>query len=151
MPTLGHLGTLLMALHHDLDPKRFIPATPRTEQAYASFLEGELLRSEVVMLAAVKGGAVLGYAYAGVEGSDYMALRGPAGVLYDLIVDHTRRGEGIGRMLLGATLSELASRGVPRIVLSTAARNEAAQGFFAKVGFRPTMIEMAREINRSPG
>jgi ribosomal protein S18 acetylase RimI-like enzyme len=31
-------------------------------------------------------------------------------------------------------------------VLSTAEKNEAAQRFFASVGFRRTMIEMTREL-----
>jgi len=88
---------------------------------------------------------VLGYSYAGVEGPDYMALRGPAGVLYDIIVDPTHRGRGVGRMLLGATIAELEQRGAPRVVLSTAERNEAAQRLFASAGFRRTMIEMTRE------
>lgn len=44
-----------------------------------------------------------------------------------------------------AVLSALAAQGAPRTVLSTAARNEAAQRLFASFGFRPTMIEMTRE------
>ena len=44
------------------------------------------------------GCEVIGYTYAGVEGHDYMALRGPAGVLHDVVVDPAHRGHGIGRM-----------------------------------------------------
>jgi RimJ/RimL family protein N-acetyltransferase len=33
------------------------------------------------------------------------------------------------------------------VVLSTAVRNEAAQRLFARAGFRPTMIEMTRELD----
>jgi ribosomal protein S18 acetylase RimI-like enzyme len=90
---------------------------------------------------------VLGYTYAGVEGRDYMALRGPAGVLYDIIVDPAHRGRGLGGMLLEATIAALESRGVPRVVLSTAQRNESAQRLFARAGFRPTMVEMTRELS----
>ena len=99
------------------------------------------------MLVAEENGAVVGYTYAGVEAHDYMALRGPAGVLYDIVVDPEHRGRGIGRMLLDATLAFLGSRGVPRVVLSTAARNAAAQRLFASAGFRRTMIEMTRELD----
>jgi ribosomal protein S18 acetylase RimI-like enzyme len=77
---------------------------------------------------------------------DWMALRGPAGVLYDLIVDPGRRGEGIGRMLLEAVFSALAARGTSQIVLSAAERNETAQRLFAAAGFRRTMVEMTREL-----
>jgi ribosomal protein S18 acetylase RimI-like enzyme len=90
---------------------------------------------------------VLGYTYAGVEGNDYMALRGPAGVLHDIVVDPAHRGNGVGGMLLDATIAELRGRGAPRIVLSTAERNETAQRLFARAGFRRTMIEMTREMD----
>jgi ribosomal protein S18 acetylase RimI-like enzyme len=75
-----------------------------------------------------------------------MALRGPAGVLHDIVVDPAHRGQGIGRMLLEATLDELKGRGVPRVVLSTAEGNTTAQHLFARAGFRRTMIEMTREL-----
>ena len=77
---------------------------------------------------------MLGYTFAGVEGVDYMSLRGPAGVLHDIVVDPEHRGLGIGRALLDATLTELEALGAPRVVLSTAERNEPAQQVFAAGG-----------------
>jgi ribosomal protein S18 acetylase RimI-like enzyme len=145
LPAIGRLGALLVRTHHDFDPKRFIAATPQTEHGYASFLGTQLQEPNVVVLAAVQGGQVLGYTYAGVEGRDYMSLRGPAGVLYDIVVDPVHRGRGVGRMLLDATLAALESRGAPQIVLSTAQQNDTAKRLFARAGFRPTMIEMTRE------
>jgi ribosomal protein S18 acetylase RimI-like enzyme len=76
-----------------------------------------------------------------------MSLRGPAGVLYDIVVDPSYRRQGVGRMLLDATLEALKTRGAPRVVLSTAERNAAAQHLFDHAGFRRTMIEMTRELN----
>ena len=99
------------------------------------------------MLVAERDGQVLGYTYAGVEGWDYMSLRGPAAVLYDIVVDPAHRGRGVGQMLLEAALGALATRGAPRVVLSTAERNESAQRLFARAGFRRTMIEMTRELD----
>jgi ribosomal protein S18 acetylase RimI-like enzyme len=147
LAVLGRLGALLVRVHHAFDPQRFIEAQPRTEQLYASFLGGQLREPDVIVLVAERGGEVLGYTYAGVEGNDYMALRGPAGVLHDIVVDPAHRGQGVGRMLLDATLAALASRGAPRFVLSTADRNEPAQRLFARAGFRRTMIEMTREVD----
>ena len=144
---LGRLGAILVRLHHDLDPARFIAAGPATEEGYGSFLGSELAKTEVVMLVAERAGEVLGYSYAGLEGIDYMALRGPAGVLYDIVVDHAHRRQGVGRLLLDATLTALQVRGAPRVVLSTAERNEAAQRLFASRGFRRTMIEMTCELH----
>jgi ribosomal protein S18 acetylase RimI-like enzyme len=146
LPALGRLGALLVRTHHDFDPVRFIAATPQTEHGYASFLGRQLDEPSVVILVAERKGEVIGYTYAGFEGPDYMALRGPAGVLHDIVVDPAHRGQGLGRMLLDETLAALAALGAPRVVLSTAARNEAAQRLFERAGFRRTMIEMTREL-----
>lgn len=53
----------------------------------------------------------------------------------------------VGRLLLSASLAFFRSRGVPRVALLTAERNEAAQRLFASMGFRRTMIEMTRELD----
>jgi ribosomal protein S18 acetylase RimI-like enzyme len=150
LQTIGRLGALLVRLHHDFDPERFIAAAPRTEQRYASFLGSQLDEPNVVILVAARNNEVVGYTYGGVEDYDYMALRGPAGVVYDIVVDPAHRGHGVGRQLLDATIAELGARGAPRVVLSTAERNETAQRLFERAGFRRTMVEMTRELNAPP-
>ena len=147
LPEIGHLGALLVKVHYDFDPRRFLAARAGTPAGYASFMSAQLEDSDSAVLVADDDGGVIGYAYAAVEGYDYMALRGPAGVLHDVIVDPEHRGRGVGRLLLDATLEFFRSRGVPRVVLSTAERNEAAQRLFASMGFRRTMIEMTRELD----
>jgi ribosomal protein S18 acetylase RimI-like enzyme len=147
LPAIGRLGALLVQTHHDFDAKRFIAATRQTASSYASFLGTQLERPDVVVLVAQENAEVIGYAYAGVEGYDYMSFRGPAGALYDIIVDPACRGRGVGRLLLGEALAFLKSRGVPRVVLMTAEQNEPAQRLFRSAGFRPTMIEMTRELD----
>ena len=144
---IGRLGALLVRAHHDFDPQRFMAATSRTESAYGSFLGTQLAESNIVILVAERDGEVIGYTYAGVEGPDYMSLRGPAGALYDIVVDPAHRGQGVGRMLLDATLDALKARGAPQVVLSTAERNTIAQRLFEHAGFRRTMIEMTRELD----
>ena len=138
---------MLVRTHHEFDPARFIAASPRTEQGYASYLGSQLKEPAVIVRVAERDGAVIGYTYAGVEGMDYMALRGPAGVLYDIVVDPAHRGQGVGKLLLDDALAALAAKGAPRVVLSTAERNESAQRLFARAGFRRTMIEMTRELD----
>jgi ribosomal protein S18 acetylase RimI-like enzyme len=146
LPVLGRLGALLVRLHHDLDPARFIAAGPGTARGYAEYFATQLDRPGVVILVAEQDGEVIGYAYGGSEGYDYMALRGPAGALYDIVVDPAHRGAGVGRRLLDATLAALEAAGAPRVVLSTAEGNAAAQRLFVSAGFRPTMREMTREL-----
>ena len=145
LAAIGRLGALLVRTHHDFDPDRFIAATPQTEHGYGSFLGTQLDKPNIIILVAERDGDVVGYTYAGVEGNDYMSLRGPAGVLHDIVVDPAHRGHGVGRVLLDATLEALKARGAPRVVLSTAERNESVQRLFARAGFRRTMVEMTRE------
>jgi ribosomal protein S18 acetylase RimI-like enzyme len=145
VPAIGRLGALLVRTHHDFDPERFIAASDRTADGYGSYLGSQLRKADVIVLVAEENGEVLGYTYAGIEGFDYMALRGPAGVLYDIVVDPAYRNRGVGRLLLDTTLAALTAKGAPRVVLSTAERNEPAQRLFAHAGFRRTMIEMTRE------
>lgn len=144
---LGRLGALLVATHHDFDPKRFIAATPRTEDGYGAFLGTQIEAPDVVVLVAKRDSVVVGYTYAAVEGYDYMSLRGPAGVLHDIVVEPSERGKGIARRLVAATLAALATLGARQVVLSAAERNEAAQRLFAGAGFRRTMVEMTCELN----
>ena len=151
VPTLGRLGALLVRLHNELDPKRFIAATPQTEDNYGWFLGTQIKKPDVFVYVAESDGKVVGYTYAGMEGMDYMALRGPAGALYDIVVDPAFRGQGIGRQLLTKALATLNDRGAPRVVLSTAEGNAAAQHLFESAGFRRTMIEMTRESDRAKG
>jgi ribosomal protein S18 acetylase RimI-like enzyme len=145
--SLGRLGALLVQEHHDFDGRRFLAARNRTPDDYATFLGSQLDEPDMVVLVAEKDGGVIGYAYAAVEGYDYKSLRGPAGVLHDLIVHPEYRGRGVGRLLLDAALSYLQSRGAPRVVLSTAERNTSAQRIFERMGFRRTMVEMTRELD----
>jgi len=146
LAAVGRLGALLIREHHDFDPQRFIAAPMRSEQLYSSFLGGQLANPKIVVLVAEREGEVVGYTYSGVEGNDYMSLRGPAGVLYDIVVDPAHRRQGIGRMLVEGTLEALKARGAPRVVLSTAEKNKPAQHLFDSAGFRRTMIEMTKEL-----
>jgi ribosomal protein S18 acetylase RimI-like enzyme len=143
---IGRLGALLVEEHHQFDPQRFIAPMPNLVQRYGQFLIAQAERHDMFVLVAERDGAAVGYAYAGVEGNDYMALRGPAGALYDLVVDPGHRRQGVGTALMQAALAELTSRGAPRVVLFTADKNHGAQAMFAGAGFRRTMIEMTREL-----
>lgn len=149
LPDIGRLGALLVKEHYDFDQQRFLAARPGTPEGYASFMSAQLEDTDKAVLVAEDDGDVIGYAYAVVEGYDYMALRGPAGVLHDLIIDPEHRGRGVGLLLLDAALQFFRSRGVPRVLLSTAERNEGAQRLFTRMGFRRTMIEMTRELDDS--
>ena len=143
MSTVGRLGAMLVRMHHDLDPKRFIPATSDTEKRYGGFLRTQLDEPKIVILVAEQDGSVIGYTYAGVEGTDYMSLRGPAGALYDIVVDPSI-ADRHGRMLLDATVDAL--KGKARREWCSVRRKEVAQ-HLSSAPARRTMIEMTRELD----
>src|SRR5436305_11919768 len=147
---LGRLGALLVAEHYQFDPQRFIAPVPNLAERYGEFLITQSQRPEMAVLVAEREGVVVGYAFAGIEGNDYMALRGPAGVVYDLVVDPDHRRQGIGRALLAAALDALAALGAPRALLFTADKNHVAQALFDKAGVRQTINELTRELGGGP-
>lgn len=146
--TLGRFGARLARLHHRMDARRFF-ASSGMEQGYAAWLARELRSRKAVVLAAVartrSDERIVGYAYGRLEGRDWNTLRDPAGVGVDLWVLPSVRGRGVGRRLLEALVSELGARGAPRVVLHVAARNARALALFERLGFRRTVIELARE------
>jgi ribosomal protein S18 acetylase RimI-like enzyme len=144
---MGRLGAMLVAEHHEFDAERFIPPVPALPDRYGRFLVSQIDRGEMVVLVAERAGEPVGYAFGGMEGNDYMALRGPAGVLYDLVVNPAHRRQGIGGKLLDAALAALRELGAPRVLLFTAEKNHAAQALFDRAGFRRTMIEMTLELS----
>jgi ribosomal protein S18 acetylase RimI-like enzyme len=144
---LGRLGSLLVIEHYEFDPQRFLAPRPDMPQAYGHFLASQIGQPDKLVLVAEQAGAIVGYGFAGIEGFDYMALRGPAAVLYDLVVDPDHRRQGIGTALLDAAFVRLSELGAPRVLLFTAEKNHAAQSVFERSGFRRTMIEMTRELS----
>ncbi|RVO69952.1 GNAT family N-acetyltransferase [Sinorhizobium medicae] len=148
---LGAFGAQLMALHHDWDGSRFIAAGEKTPSMYAAYLNDQLGKPDVLVLVAEVFGSPVGYVYAGIEGPDYMALRGPAGVIHDIFVETGSRRKGAGRALLLAAVEELQRGGATQIVLSTAQVNAVGQRLFAAAGFRPTMVEMTLQLPHRRG
>jgi ribosomal protein S18 acetylase RimI-like enzyme len=146
LPTLGRLGALLLRTHYDFDPQRFLAPGGDVEQGYAWFLGTQLGQEDVAVFVAEREGEVVGYVYAGVEPHSWKELRDEAGFIHDIVVDERGRRGGVATALLERAIAWLGGRGVPRVVLWTAERNDAAPRLFAALGFRRTMIEMTREL-----
>lgn len=148
-PALGRMGAALVRLHHSYDPRRFMTPEEDVESGYRWWLSRELKRQGAVVLVAERDGAVVGYVYATVEGRDWNALLDAHGELHDIWVDESARGSGVGGLLAEELLRRLRAQGVPRVLLMTATRNEAAQRLFTRLGWRATMVEMTRELEAS--
>lgn len=145
LPSVGRMGALLLRAHYTFDRQRFMAPRPDSEDGYAWFLGTQLGRDDVRVCVAERAGEVVGYVYAGVEPLSWKELREEAGFIHDVYVDEGARGLGIAAALVEQAAGWLAARGVPRVLLWTAAPNAAAQRLFTRLGFRQTMIEMTRE------
>jgi len=150
LPALGRLGAALMRTHYAFDPPRFLSPDDGAEAGYADFLGSQLNAEDAIVLVAEIDGGVAGYVYAGVEPLSWKELRDEAGFVHDLLVSDEARNSGVGHQLLDAAMSWLKQRGMPRVVLWTAARNAGAQRLFERRGFRPTMVEMTLELEAEP-
>lgn len=146
VPTLGRMGAALLRAHYAFDPQRFIAPGAHPEAGYAAFLSTQLDDPDVLVAVAERDGELVGYVYAGIEPHSWKELRDRAGFIHDVYVEADARGAGVATALMRAALEWLTSRGVPRVLLWTAAPNEAAREMFAHLGFRPTMTEMTREL-----
>ncbi len=145
LPAVAILAGCLVRQHEGYDARRFLHLDDPAA-GYARFLPRVLGQEGTVLLAALLGERVVGYAYGTLEGRDYFSLLDACGKLHDIYVDEDARGRGVGEALLLATKEEFARRGAPRLVLLAATQNEAAQRLFKKLGFRPTMLEMTCEL-----
>lgn len=143
---LGAMAGKLVRLHHAFDPLRFFVVEP-IEEGYGKWLARQSQSQEAVVLVAEREGRIVGYTYATLEERNWNDLRDACGKLHDIWVEDDARRGGVARALLAATCTELKKLGAPRVVLMTAAKNEAAQALFGREGFRPTMIEMTRELD----
>lgn len=146
LPALGRLGAALIRVHHDFDPQRFLTPPDQPEAGYAWFLGTQMQDADASVFVAEQDGEVVGYVYAGLEPMSWKELRDEAGFIHDVVVAATHRGGGIGEALVERASAWLRERGVARVLLWTAQRNSAAQRLFSRLGFRPTMLEMTREL-----
>jgi len=149
---LGALGAMaadLVRQHHAYDAKRFV--LPRdVERGYREWFGRELKNADAVLLVAeltaTDPPTLGGYLYGRMEGRDWNLLLDRHAALHDILVLPDARGHGAGEALIRAFQSLVGERGLPRIVLHSASPNAGAQRLFAKLGFRPTMVEMTCEI-----
>jgi ribosomal protein S18 acetylase RimI-like enzyme len=151
LPALARMGARLARAHHAMDPDRFFLPEEPIENGYALWLSKELANPRAEILVALRRTRVLGYAYGRIERRDWNTLRERCAVGVDLWVDPRSRRGGVGRMLVAELVERFRQRGEPRLVIQVAAANPLARKVFAGMGFRETVVEMARDFGRASG
>ena len=138
----------LVRMHYAFDHDRYMkPGNP--EQGYQRWFGTKLDADDMILLVAEEPSIAegpLAYAFVALEGRDYNGLLEPHAKLHDILVDERAQKHGVGEALLNEVFRTAKEKGAPRVLLYTAAQNEAAQRLFHRMGFRTTMLEMTREL-----
>jgi len=71
----------------------------------------------------------------------------PAAKISALVVDESRRGQGIGRALVDAMEAEARARRCVLLFLTTAARREDAHAFYSRVGLEETGTRFTKTLD----
>ncbi len=142
---MAAMAAELVRFHHALDPARFF-LMPRIEEGYRWWFGKELANDDAILLVAEHEGAIAGYAYGRVEARDFNMLLDRHAALHDVFVQPSARRTGLSHALVSAFVAVCRGAGVPRVVLHSATANTKAQAAFAKVGFRPSMVEMFLDL-----
>jgi ribosomal protein S18 acetylase RimI-like enzyme len=99
------------------------------------------------MLVAVDNSVVVGVLSFSSRPSLFHA--GTAGLIEDLVVTASRRGQGIGGRLVRALLSEAETRGWVEASVSTETGNAGAISFYRKYGFVDESVFLERHFDRA--
>lgn len=143
---VGQLAGQLVRMHHAWDPLRWM-MPDGVEAGYARFFESQLDHPDTIILVAEDAqGDVVAYLYAALEPRSWADLREACGKLHDVFVAEHARRRGIASALTREALRRLRDLGAPRAVLTSAWQNRDAHALLRGLGFRETMLEMAREL-----
>ena len=146
LPAVGQLGGLLLRVHYEFDGNRFMRPGAGAEDGYAWFLGTQLTEPDALVLVAEVDGRIAGYLYAAIEPRNWKELRDEAAFIHDILVADRHRKGGIAQALIEASLTWARSRNVPRVMLWTATPNERARRLFERLCFRPTIVEITKEL-----
>ncbi len=146
LQAVGRLAGRLVRLHHDYDPRRWM-MPDGIEAGYARYFASQLGQPETVLVVATHGSEIVAYAYAAVEERNWAELRDRCGRLHDLFVVESARRQGLGRAMLRECICRLSALEVRLIVTTTAWQNEPSQALVRSLGFRPTVVELAKDLD----
>jgi ribosomal protein S18 acetylase RimI-like enzyme len=134
----------LVEQHVEYDPKRFSNFV--TLEGAARFYRGRIEAAEAAVLAAEIDNEVAGFAYLEHEPLNYAEIVRNAVWLHDIFLKPEARSAGTGNSLMQAAIRAAKELGGDKLLLSVAAKNEIAKGFFERFGFRQTMFEMTLDL-----
>jgi GNAT superfamily N-acetyltransferase len=141
---VAELAVKLARQHEGYDARRFARLYTEADAEWYYGSRNET-GDEVVLVAEIDN-ELTGFAYVQYEAKNYPGLLENAAYLHDIYVTETARGTGAGRLLIEKSIEIAKEFGADKLMLSVAAKNEIAQRFFERRGFRETMVEMMLDL-----
>lgn len=141
LDALAVMGEALALQHRSYDAARFV-LPPGGRRAFRDFFEAEMTSRRSIVLVAVCGDRIDGYAFARVEEASIPDLADESVWLHDLYVDESARGFGIGPDLIRSVIAFAREQGIGSVRLHVSPVNARAAGLFGRYGFRHTMSEL---------
>jgi ribosomal protein S18 acetylase RimI-like enzyme len=136
----------LCALHRGWDPAKY-SFREGIEEMYRGWLTARATDPRSVFLVADRTGrGPVGFLVGTVEREIPIYGLAEYGFVHDLWVEPDYRNEGAARQMVMLAVERFGAMGVRQIRLDTAARNEPARKLFESCGFRPSVVEMLREM-----
>ncbi len=112
----------------------------------AKYYGGETEARNAAVLVAEIGNEIVGFAYIQFEKRNYAELLENAAWLHDIYVEESARSRKVGKVLIAEAIKTAKELGADKLMLIAASQNEAAQKFFERQGFKPTMVEMMLDL-----
>ena len=133
LPAVAALWVALLESHAALDPVFAL------RSGASAALEPELRRAfadaDTALFVADADGCVSGFCAAHFERSPGLARESCRAEITELVVEPTARRRGLGRALAHAAFAWARERGASRVEVRVAARNDAGQAFWRRLGF----------------
>jgi GNAT superfamily N-acetyltransferase len=148
LPAVGRLAGQLVRQHHGFDSRRWM-LPERVEAGYARYFASQLGNHGTIILVAEDEDSreIVGYAYASLEERNWAELRDDCGRLHDVFVVDRARRQGLATAMLRECLNRLTALGAHFAVATAAWQNETSHALIRSLGFRPTVVEMAKDLS----
>ena len=102
---------------------------------------------------ALKDGRTIGFisgitrSYSDIDHLDYKCPK--CGVITELIIDESTRGNGVGTALIQRMEHYFLSVGCETMIVDVFEYNETAKKFYAQCGYHPRMVSMIKKLNQN--
>ena len=141
---LAELWTALTEHHAGFEPLFALRAGAGAE--IRRLLDAQLRDPDAVIFVAEQEGSLRGFCTVRVDRAPPIHTELERAEITDVAVAAAERRRGIGRRLVAAALDWLRVRGVERVEVRVAVRNQEGQGFWRALGFADLMDVLHRQL-----